>query len=144
MKGFVRLKPLGPFVLYGYLKPRHETGGHICSYFARRSPFTIIVLGNNLKSWISLFNSGAVFLAHGCGLKQTLDEVRGMGMSDFSEGDLDLEDVWRVYYSSQYSPERRNILAFNRRMPERSLDSAGLEVEQNKNGLTLKDFFGSV
>lgn len=40
MKGFVRLKPLGSGVLYGYLKPKHRTGSHICSHFARRSPFT--------------------------------------------------------------------------------------------------------
>jgi hypothetical protein len=32
--------------------------------------------------------------------------------------------------------------AFHRRMPRSSLDSAGLEVERNKNGSTLEEFFG--
>jgi hypothetical protein len=48
-----------------------------------------------------------------------------------------------VYYRSQYSPERRNISAFHRRMPKTALASADMDVEQNKNGLTLDDFFGS-
>jgi hypothetical protein len=62
---------------------------------------------------------------------------------DGASQDCDIEVAWKAYYSSQYSPERRNIQAFNRRMPRESLDSAGLEVERNKNGLMLKDFFGN-
>jgi probable DNA metabolism protein len=140
MMGFVRLKPLGPFVLYGYLKPKHKIGSHICSHFARRSPNTIVLLGNGLESWISLCAEKDIFQARGCGLDQSLQELKGA--MDGAGRDCDVEEAWRAYYSSQYSPERRNIQAFGRRMPRVSLDSAGLELEKNKNGLTLKDFFG--
>lgn len=141
MQGFVRLKPLGPFVLYGCLKPKHKIGSHICSHFARRSPNTIVLLGNGLESWLSLCTEKEVFQARGCGLEQSLQELKGA--LEGTGQDCDLEETWKAYYSSQYSPERRNIQAFSRRMPRKSLDSAGLEVEQNKNGLTLKDFFGN-
>jgi hypothetical protein len=51
MRGFVRLKPLGAFVLYGRLKPRHRIGGHVCDFFARRAPKTMILLGKSIESW---------------------------------------------------------------------------------------------
>ena len=141
MRAFVRLMPLGDQVLYGYLKPRHETGGDICRFFARRSPFTIIVLGNSLESWISLCADGRLLQGNNGSLEQTLEEINSVfgGV----EKDRDLEEMWKVYYSSQYSPERRNIKAFHRRMPRDALDRAGLELEQNVNGLTLSDFFDS-
>ena len=141
MRAFVRLKPLGNQVLYGYLKPKHKTGDDICRFFARRSPFTIIVLGNSLESWISLFAGGRVLQGNSGSLEQTLEEISSV--LGRVEKDRDLEEVWKVYYSSQYSPERRNIKAFHRRMPRDALDRAGLELEQNVNGLTLSDFFDS-
>jgi len=141
MRAFVRLKPLEDRVLYGYLKPRHKTGGDICRFFARRSPFTIIVLGNSLESWISLCAGGRVLQGNSGSLERTLEEISGV--LGRVEKDRDLEEVWKVYYSSQYSPERRNIKAFHRRMPRNALDGAGLELEQNVNGLTLSDFFDS-
>jgi hypothetical protein len=141
MRAFVRLKPLDSQVLYGYMKPRHKTGGDICRFFAQRSPFTIIVLGNSLESWISLCAGGRVLQGNSGSLEQTLEEISGVlgGVKK----DRDPEEVWKVYYSSQYSPERRNIKAFHRRMPRDSLDRAGLKLEQNVNGLTLSDFFDS-
>ena len=141
MRAFVRLKPLDNQVLYGYLKPKHKTGGDICRYFARRSPFTIIVLGNSRESWISLCVGGSVLQGDSDSLEQTLEKISGV--LDGVEKNRDLEEVWKVYYSSQYSPERRNIKAFHRRMPRNALDIAGLELEQNVNGLTLSDFFDS-
>ena len=141
MRAFVRLKPLDDRVLYGYLKPRHKTGGDICRFFARRSPFTIIVLGNSLESWISLCAGGRILQGNSVSLERTLEEISSV--LGRVEKDRDLEEVWKVYYSSQYSPERRNLRAFHRRMPRSALDRAGLELEQNVNGLTLSDFFNS-
>ena len=141
MRAFVRLKPLDDRVLYGYLKPRHKTGGDICRFFARRSPFTMIVLGNSLESWISLCAGGRMLQGNSGSLELTLEDISGV--LGRAEKDRDLEEVWKVYYSSQYSPERRNLRAFHRRMPRGALDRAGLELEQNVNGLTLSDFFNS-
>jgi probable DNA metabolism protein len=141
MRAFVRLKPLDERVLYGYLKPKHKTGGDICRFFARRSPFTMIVLGNSLESWISLCAGGRVLQGNSGSLEQALEEISGI--LGRAEKDRDLEEVWKVYYSSQYSPERRNIKTFHRRMPRNVLDRAGLELEQNVNGSTLSDFFDS-
>jgi probable DNA metabolism protein len=141
MRAFVRLKPLDNRVLYGYMKPRHKTGSDVCRFFARRSPLTIIVLGNSLESWISLCAGNRVLQGNSGSLEQTLEEINGV--LGRVEKDRDLEEVWKVYYSSQYSPERRNIKAFHRRMPRNALNRAGLELEQNVNGLTLSDFFDS-
>lgn len=141
MRAFVRLKPLDDRVLYGYLKPRHKTGSDICRFFARRSPYTMIVLGNSLESWVSLCVGGHVLQGNSGSLEQTLEEISDV--LGRVEKDRDLEEVWKVYYSSQYSPERKNIKAFHRRMPQNVLNRAGLELEQNVNGSTLSDFFDS-
>lgn len=144
MKGFLRLKCLGPHILYGYLKPRHRIGERICDHFARRNPRTIIVLGNSTESWVSLHLSlGGDFQRLHCGgLNETFEQL-GSGLRD-GDDSVDLEAVWRVYYSSQNCRERRNLRAFHCHMPEKDLDSAGLTTERNKNGTTLQDFFGIV
>ena len=138
MQGFVRLKPLGPWILYGYLKPRHKTGSHICRQFSQRSPSAVIVLGNALESWVSLCIGKHIFQSEGRGLNQSLQELKDL--VEITSDDNYIEEAWKVYYSSQYCSERRNNQHFNRRMPRSSLDSADLKLEKNKNGLTLEDF----
>lgn len=144
LKGFTRLKPLGPHALYGYLKPQHRIGAYVCDQFARKFNNTIIILGNNKESWISLCLDGKIMRSAGSGLDKTLDEMRlALSISE-EETDCgeDIEKIWKVYYSSQFCPERKDISAFHRRMPKKVLNSASLEVESNKNGVTLERFFG--
>ncbi|HSD56545.1 MAG TPA: DUF4130 domain-containing protein [Methanotrichaceae archaeon] len=142
MKGFVRLKPLGLHVLYGYLKPRHRTGGYITERFARRSPGAIVVLGHGSESWISILLGGKMISQHGGGLARSLEEIKSALNCSEDRDREDVAAVWETYYASQYCPGRRNIGAFHRRMPKEALASAGLKLERNKNGVTLDDFFG--
>lgn len=141
LKGFTRLKPLGPRILYGYLKPQHRIGAHVCDQFARKFNNTIIILGNSNESWISLCLDGKIVRSYGNSLDKTLDEIR-LALS-IPEGDSreSIEKIWEAYYSSQFCPEREDITAFHRRMPKKVLNSSSLEVERNKNGVTLERFF---
>ena len=43
-----------------------------------------------------------------------------------------MDDLWQVYYDSQYCPERKNLAAFHSRMPRRDQEAAGLRLVQNK------------
>jgi hypothetical protein len=163
MKGFVRLQPLGTHVLYGYLRPRHRIGGHICRHLAGRNPGIIVVLGNQRESWISLFIDGKTINNHGGGLAMSLEEIKSAlncsashppssnfissncpssncPSQDNQENQQDVETIWKTYYASQYCKERRNIKAFHRRMPKGALKSAGSTMEKNNNGVTLDDF----
>jgi len=139
MKAFVRLKPLGSHILFGYLKPKHHIGFLICNHFARRNEGDMVVLGNAGQSWISLCLKGSITNLPGGSLSETLDELKRQ--IDICDNGADIEKTWAVYYRSQYCPERRNLQAFSRRMPEMSLKSAGLTLERNKNILTLDEFF---
>jgi hypothetical protein len=154
MLAFVRLKPLGSQVLYGYLKPRHRIGEHVCEHFARRAPGIIAVLGNGSESWISLCREGRIMRDHGRGIAETLERLRSasdcpengpdVGNPDVGNpdmGDLNVDDLWQVYYDSQYCPEKKNLAAFHSRMPKRDQDAAGLRLVQNKKEVTLEDFF---
>lgn len=142
MRGFLRLKPLGDRLLYGYLKPRHRIGGYVCDSFARRNPQIIVVLGNESESWISLFQNCGILRCKGKGLKETLEEIQPVVGSSEVRDQEDLEAIWKVYYKSQYCPERRNTAAFRRKMPKNALASAKLQHEMDSNGATLDDFFG--
>jgi probable DNA metabolism protein len=143
MKGFVRLKTIGAHVLCGYLKPSNRIGGYIAEHFARRNPGIIVVLGNGGESWISLFLDGKIINLHNGSIARSLEEIKSAlncSALNGSEDREDVEAVWKTYYASQYCQERRNIKAFHRRMPGKALDSAGLTLEKNKNGVTLDDF----
>jgi probable DNA metabolism protein len=150
MLAFVRLKPLSSQVLYGYLKPRHRIGGHVCDHFARRTPGIIVVLGNGSESWTAFFRQGRIIRDHGKGMAEILERL-GSALdcpaddpdADNPNGiDLNVDDLWQVYYDSQYCPERKNLVAFHSRMPRRDQEAAGLRLVQNKKEVTLEDFFG--
>jgi len=151
MKAFIRLRPLGDLVLWGYMKPRHRIGEHTSEHFARRNPGTIIVLGNGSESWTAFFRQGRVMRIHGAGLNETLDrlksalkipeEEKGADAEDAKANALDIEDIWQTYYDSQYCPERKNLQAFRQRMPARDQEAAGLRLVQKKRGMTLMDFW---
>ena len=147
MKAFVRLQPLGARVLYGFFKPRHKIGEHICDTLARRNAGIIVVLGNGSESWISLCREGRIWRDHGGGMAITLEKLKRLciaaGWISEEDPDLRIQDVeglWQVYYDSQYCPERKNLAAFHRHMPRRDQDSAGLRLVQNKKNATLEDF----
>jgi probable DNA metabolism protein len=155
MKAFVRLSSLGASVLYGFFKPRHKIGEHICDYFARRNAGMIIVLGNGRESWASLCREGRIWRDHGGGMIATLEKLKTAlhccqdGSSDDQanyqfddrfDSKSDVDDLWQIYYDSQYCPERKNLAAFKRHMPRRDQEAAGLRLMQNRKNATLIDF----
>jgi hypothetical protein len=145
MKAFVRLSPQGAFVLYGFLKPAHRIGEHICDHFARRNAGIIVVLGNGSESWISIFQEGRIWQDRGQGLSETLDRLKLALPKEAAEAnglDPDVKGLWQVYYDSQYCPERRNLAAFKRHMPRKDQDAAGLRLVQDRRNTTLDDFLG--
>ena len=151
MKAFVRLRPLGDRVLWGYMKPRHRIGEHTSEHFARRNPGTIIVLGNGSESWTAFFRQGRMMGIHGAGLNETLDrlnsalkiseEEKGADAEGAKANAQDVDYIWQTYYDSQYCPERKNLQAFRQRMPARDQEAAGLQLMQKKREMTLEDFW---
>jgi len=148
MKAFVRLSSLGASVLYGFFKPRHKIGEHICDHFARRNAGMIIVLGNGRESWASLCREGRIWRDHGGGMAITLEKLKAAlhcdqdgSSDDGSCGDpSNVEGLWQIYYDSQYCPERKNLTAFKRHMPRRDQEAAGLRLMQNRKNASLDDF----
>jgi len=143
MKAFVRLQPRDARVLYGFFKPRHRIGEHICDHFARRNAGIIVVLGNGSESWISLCREGRIWRNHSGGMAETLEKLKSAlhcNEDGSSEDRSSVECLWQVYYDSQYCPERKNLAAFRRQMPKRDQDSAGRRLVQNKKNVTLDNF----
>ena len=138
MKAFVRLSFLGTSVLYGFFKPRHKIGEHICDHFARRNAGIIVVLGNGSESWISIFWEGRIWRDRCQGLSETLERLKSA--LHCTEDESNVESLWQVYYDSQYCPERKNLAAFRRHMPRRDQEAAGLRLVQNKKNVTLDNF----
>lgn len=148
MRAFVRLIPLGPFILYGFLKPRHRIGERICEHFARRNAGTIVVLGNGRESWICLCREGRIWQERGRGLDESLEHLKSALKSDSGEqneigrDNLDADRIWQAYYDSQCSPERESLAAFHRNMPRRDQEAAGIRLVNKKRNASLMDYFG--
>ena len=148
MKAFVRLAPLGPFILYGFLKPRHRIGEHICEHFARRNAGIIVVLGNGRETWICLCRDGRIWRERGHGLEESLEGLKSALQSnnsmqnETSRDDLDVDRLWQTFYDSQYCPERDNLAAFRRHMPRRDQEAAGMRLVNKKREPSLEYFFG--
>ncbi len=148
MKAFVRLSPIGASVLYGFFKPRHKIGEHICDHFARRNAGIIIVLGNGRESWVALCLKGRIWRDHSGGMAITLEKLKGAlhcdqdgsSVDGASKGLSNAEGLWQIYYDSQYCPERKDLAAFHRHMPRRDQEAAGLRLVQNKKNATLQEF----
>jgi len=148
MKAFVRLNPLGPFILYGFLKPRHRIGEYVCEHFARRNAGIIVVLGNGRESWICLCRDGRIWRERGNGLAESLEGLKSALQRDNGpqnetiRDDLDVDRLWQTYYDSQYCPERENPAAFHRHMPRRDQEAAGLRLVNKKRNASLEAFLG--
>ena len=56
------------------------------------------------------------------------------------EQEGNVEELWQVYYDSQYCRERKNVEAFKSRMPRRDQESAGLRLVQGRRETTLDEF----
>jgi probable DNA metabolism protein len=150
MKGFVRLAPMGKAAMYGFMKPRHRIGMEVCRHLAKRSPGTLIILGNPSESWSALFTGKEILSSQGESLKRSLEDLRSAlkenGFGDVKEDGLEdngseTDRIWEVYYSCQFCQDRKNPKVFAMRMPKNALASTGLRVEEKAGITTLDDFF---
>ena len=139
---------LGPYILYGFLKPRHRIGEHICEHFARRNAGIIIVLGNVGESWICLCRDGRIWRERGSSLSECLEGLKSALRRDngqpneIGRDDLDVDHLWQIFYDSQYCSERENLAAFRRHMPRRDQEAAGLRLVNKRKEASLEDFLG--
>jgi len=154
MRGFVRLEPLGRRVLWGRMSPDHEIGFEVADFFAKRFPGTIILLGDEWRSWSSLRTEAGFLRSRGDGVAVALEELgRLMGDVEDGEGeeeeekdgadadvDVDLADLWEVYYKSQDQPRKDGRRPFGGRISRCSLKSAGMETERGRGNKRLGDF----
>jgi hypothetical protein len=168
MRGFVRLEPFGSKVLWGRMSPDHEVGIEVADFFARRFPGTIILLGDEWRSWSSLRTESGFLRSRGDGVGAALEELdrligdgAGEGKGEKVDGEEDEEDeeeeedeedevetdadgnvtdLWEVYYRSQDEPRRDGRRPFGGRISKKSLRSAGMETERGRGNKRLGDF----
>ena len=137
MKAFVRLKPQGEKVLYGYMKPQHDVWLLVSAFFAHRFPGTVIVLGNNTKSWVTIYDGNTMRHSQAKSLTSTLKELEEIfGESDVEEP----KELWDTYYWSQYRPEAKNTKYFKHNVRQKHMKAVGLHADTDS-GLTTLDQF---
>ena len=137
MRGFVRLKPVGERILYGYLKPQHDIGEIVCYFLSKRFPNTVVILGNNARSWTSIYDGKRSYKKEGGALTRAVEDLREL-MDN--EEEVEVENLWETYYWSQYCDDRRNIKYYKANMPKKYQDAAGIKVARNTGRITLDDF----
>lgn len=142
MRGFVRLEPRGRKVLWGRMSPDHEIGFEVADFFAKRFPGTIIVLGDETKSWSSLRIEGGFLRTRGDGVTKSLEELGSLMNIETDEDDAeaDVTDLWEIYYKSQDQPREDGRRSFRGRISKKALMSAGMETERGRGNKRLGDF----
>ena len=146
MKAFVRLKPLGERVLYGYIRPKHDVWLLVSTFFAHRFPDTIIVLGNNTKSWVSIYDGKTLKHSRAKSLASTmkeLEEILGKSSEEASarvSSSGPVEELWDTYYWSQYRPEAKNTRYFKQNVRQKYMKAVGLHAATDSGLSTLDDF----
>jgi len=138
MRGFVRLAPLGRKVLYGRMSPVHEIGFDVADFFAKRFPGTVIVLGDETRSWASLRSEGGFLRSRSEGITGSLEKLAQHLDIRTDEGDA--AAIWEVYYRSRDQPRKNGDRPFGGRISKRSIRSAGLETERGRGNAKLADF----
>jgi probable DNA metabolism protein len=138
MRGFVRLVPLADDISCGYMEPEHDTGRFIAQSLAHRFPNTEIILGNDQHTWRSRYSAEGMTYSEGAGMRETMEELEKYANSLSQKSDT--EKLWRTYYISQYSPERKNLTLFKKHMPEKHMDAAGLLMERTAENMPLASF----
>ena len=137
MKGFVRFKHLGDKLKCGYMKPEHEVGFMVVDWFAKRFPGDVIVLGNEEKSWISIYTEQGISHEKSESLEKTLEELNDHLDMD---KEVDLTELWEKYYWSQYSRSRKNKELFKKNMPKKYRERAGNKVEEKSESHRLDEY----
>ena len=137
MKAFVRLKPQGEKVLYGYMKPEHDVWDMVGRFFARRFPGTVIVLGNNFLSHVFLYDGEAFNHSKAHSLARTLKELEAVLGAGTGENP---DELWDTYYWSQYRPEAKNTRYFKHNVRAKHARAAGIVAETDSGGTRLEDF----
>jgi len=137
MKGFVRFKQLGDKVKCGYMKPEHEVGFMVVDWFAKRFPGDVIVLGNEEKSWISIYTEEGISHEKSESLEKTLKELNDHLDMD---NEVDLTELWEKYYWSQYSRSRKNKELFKKNMPKKYRERAENKVEDSLESHRLDEY----
>ncbi|MFP4001933.1 MAG: DUF4130 domain-containing protein [Thermoplasmata archaeon] len=137
MKGFVRFKQLCGKVKCGYMKPKHKVGFMVADWFAKRFPGDVIVLGNEERSWVSIYTERGISREESEGIENTLDELEEH--LDMEE-EVDLTDIWKQYYESQYSEERKNKELFKKNMPDKYKKRAKNKVEREFDSRRLNEY----
>ena len=142
MRGFVRLEPRGRKVLYGRMSPDHDIGFEVADFFAKRFPGTIIVLGDETRSWSSLRTEGGFLRTRGDGVTKSLEELGSLMNIETDEDDAeaDVSDLWEIYYKSQDQPREDGRRPFGGRISKKALMSAGMETERGRGNKRLGEF----
>ncbi len=141
MRGFVRFNSIGNKILFGYMRPENKIGRLVTDIFAKRFQKNIVILGNKNKVWASYYSDKEYKRYEDSkNLNELLDEVRSLVKSD---KEIDIEEIWQVYYDSQYIKERENHKLFYKNMPKKYLKSTGNGIEGRLNTKTLDEYLSS-
>jgi probable DNA metabolism protein len=140
MRGFIRLVPLADNISYGFMEPDHDIGKWVATSLAHRFPNTEIILGNTEHTWRAQYTQDGITHTEGPGIMETIEERKKEQGLTAAEPRTDTQKLWMTYYLSQNCQDRRNLKLFQKNMPEKHMESAGLVMEKSVAYLPLESF----
>ncbi len=128
-------------VLIARVSTDHRTSDMFCQWLARKNPDIVIGVIDKNISWIGNGNL--------LGFESQVCEVDPSFLVDLQSGDnadKGLEDLWEIYYDSQYISKRRNRKLASRMQPAISANFSTMakndryRVEKGTGNCTLDEF----
>lgn len=139
LAAYIRLTPYAEMLLVGSCSPEHNSGDLIANYISKRfRKFVILVFTcENFhiqterkeikefpkfqrKSEEEITNGLRCFLAER--IEERLDEQYLL---------LDSDDLWEVFYASQYLSQRQNLKLYHRDIPKYMYRKANMKIEED-------------
>jgi probable DNA metabolism protein len=124
-KGFLRLKQSPKGILYAQANLEHDVADLLLTHFHRRFPAHYIALEHRGKIFVAFPNGKTS--AFNQKLPETIRTIEENLAEKTGPTTSHDESIWRQYYQSQMTKERRNLRLMDKMMPHKYRDKDAYE-----------------
>lgn len=138
LSAYVRLTPLSEMILFGSCLPEHNTGSMIAEYISKRYQNFLILIFTDKDFYLASERVDISKLPTFSGKtnEEIIEKVRIFSMSIFDDRLdekyllLNADDLWEVFYETQFLSQRENLKLYHRAIPKYMFRKAGMSLEE--------------
>ena len=138
LSAYVRLTPLSEMILFGSCLPEHNTGSMIAEYITKRYHNFLILIFTDKDFHLATERVDISELPTFSGKtnEEIIEKIRNFAVSIFDDRLdekyllLNADDLWEVFYETQFLSQRENLKLYHRAIPKYMFNKAGMSIEE--------------